>query len=60
VFGEKNKERSEILWEEEFGSRSANTYLTPGKRNDSLRTLMECIRQTKLNLKIKATKLSFI
>jgi len=57
VVREKEKGRSEILWEAEFGSRSANTYLNSGKGHGSLRTLKECIGQTKLNLKIKATKL---
>jgi hypothetical protein len=33
-------------------------YLNSGKGHDNLRTLKECIGQTKLNLKIKATKLS--
>jgi hypothetical protein len=52
------KERSEVLWEVEFGSRSENTYLCSGKGYDNLRTLKERIGQTKLNLKIKVTKLS--
>jgi len=53
----KKKGRSEVLREEEFGSRSANTYLNSDKGHDSLRTLKECIGQTKLNLKIKTIKL---
>jgi hypothetical protein len=52
-FEKKKKGRREILWEVEFGSRSANTYLNSGKRHDALRTLKECIGQTKLNLEIK-------
>jgi hypothetical protein len=51
----KKKKRSEILWDLEFGSRSTNTYLNSGKRNDNLRTLKECIGQTKLSPKMKVT-----
>jgi hypothetical protein len=54
---EKEKGRSEILWEVEFGSRSANAHLNSGEGHDNLRTLKEFIGQTKLNLKIKATNL---
>jgi hypothetical protein len=37
--------------------KKRNTCLYSGKENYNLRTLKECIEQTKLNLKIKITML---